>query len=140
MTTTNSNQYQDTFIREVRATYHPTGTTPISIADPEQAAAFIRSVLSDNSREHFVALYLDGSHRITGVLCHLVGRGFRMSRSVMRSAPLATAVRSSAGGRDFSHASVDARSRLTTSGCCVDSSDVSEGSLATSKSCTVPPA
>lgn len=64
MTTTNQISYQDTFIREVRATYHPTGTPPISIADPEQAAAFIRSVLSDNSREHFVALYLDGSHRI----------------------------------------------------------------------------
>lgn len=51
MTTTNQINYQDTFIREVRATYHPTGTPPISIADPEQATAFIRSVLSDNSRE-----------------------------------------------------------------------------------------
>ncbi|MFN9292342.1 MAG: JAB domain-containing protein, partial [Planctomyces sp.] len=34
------------------------------MTEPEQAAAFIRSILSDNSREHFVALYLDGAHRI----------------------------------------------------------------------------
>jgi DNA repair protein RadC len=64
MTITKKVHYQDTFIREVRATYHPTGTRPFQINEPEQAAEFIRSVLVDNSREHFVALFLDGAHRV----------------------------------------------------------------------------
>jgi len=28
-------------------------------------ADFVRSILTDNSREHFVALYLDGAHQVT---------------------------------------------------------------------------
>src|SRR5262245_48919285 len=53
---------QDTFIREVRATYHPTETHSFPIKEPVDVAAFIRSILTDNRREHFVALYLDGAH------------------------------------------------------------------------------
>src|SRR5207249_165510 len=34
------------------------------IAEPKAAADFIRRVLPDNSREHFVALFLDGGHKI----------------------------------------------------------------------------
>lgn len=64
MTTTTEAQYQDTYIREVRATYHRTNTATMCLTEPEQAAAFVRSVLTDNSREHFVALYLDGAHQI----------------------------------------------------------------------------
>ena len=54
----------NTFIREVRATYHMTETQPFIITGPEDAAAFVRSILTDNSREHFVALYLDGAHQV----------------------------------------------------------------------------
>ncbi len=52
------------FIREVRAIYHMTETQRFTITGPESAAAFVRSVLTDNSREHFVALYLDGAHQV----------------------------------------------------------------------------
>jgi DNA repair protein RadC len=62
--TQNSIAYDDTFIREVRATYHRTDTPTTAISGPESAAAFIRSILPDNSREHFVALYLDSSHQV----------------------------------------------------------------------------
>src|SRR5262245_16351293 len=54
--------FHDTFIREVRATYLPSETPLFPIKGPEDVAAFIRSILTDNSREHFVALYLDGAH------------------------------------------------------------------------------
>ncbi|MEZ6097680.1 MAG: hypothetical protein R3E01_01790 [Pirellulaceae bacterium] len=47
MTTTIEAQYQDTYIREVRATYHRTNTATMCLTEPEQAAAFVRSVLTD---------------------------------------------------------------------------------------------
>ncbi len=56
----------DIFIREVRATYHMTETPPFAIKDPVHVAAFVRSVLTDNSREHFIAMYLDSAHRVAG--------------------------------------------------------------------------
>ena len=54
----------DTFIREVRATYHMTESAPFKVKGPEDAAIFLRSVLTDNSREHFIAMYLDGGHQV----------------------------------------------------------------------------
>ena len=51
--------------REVRATYHTTGINRFETRGPGDVAAFVRSVLTDNSRKHLVALYLDGSHRVT---------------------------------------------------------------------------
>ncbi len=73
MTTTEKLHYQDTFIREVRATYHPTDKSPFQINDPEQAAEFVRSVLIDNSREHFVALFLDGAHQVASYSIVAIG-------------------------------------------------------------------
>jgi len=58
-------RYTDTFIREVRATYQPTSTPLFAIKGPDDVANFVRSILTDNSREHFVALYLDGAHQVT---------------------------------------------------------------------------
>lgn len=55
--------YEDTYIREVRATYHMTETQPFIIQGPDYVAQFVRSILTDNSREHFVALYLDGANQ-----------------------------------------------------------------------------
>lgn len=57
--------YQDTFIREVRVNYLPTEDKSFPIREPADIARFVRSVLADNSREHFVAIYLDGSHRVS---------------------------------------------------------------------------
>ena len=56
-------RYADTFIREVRANYQQTSML-FTIKGPNDVADFVRSVLSDNSREHCVALYLDGAHQV----------------------------------------------------------------------------
>ena len=56
--------YTDTFIREVRATYQPTSTQLFAIKGPDDVADFVRSILTDNSREHFVAVYLDGANQV----------------------------------------------------------------------------
>lgn len=57
-------QEQFTEIREVRVNYLPTAVKRFPINRPTHVAEFVRSVLPDNSREHFVALYLDGSHYV----------------------------------------------------------------------------
>lgn len=36
-----------------------------AVASPAQAAAFMRRVLPDNVREHFLALFLDNRHQVT---------------------------------------------------------------------------
>ena len=57
-------RYTDTFIREVRATYQPTSTPLLAIKGPDDVANFVRFILTDNSREHFIALYLDGANQV----------------------------------------------------------------------------
>ena len=59
-----SASHEHTFIREVRATYHTTEILPFVIQGPDHVAQFVRSVLTDNSREHFIALYLDGANQV----------------------------------------------------------------------------
>lgn len=56
--------FHDTFIREVRVSYQTTSEAPFPIRKPEDAAQFVRKILLDNSREQFIALYLDGAHRV----------------------------------------------------------------------------
>jgi DNA repair protein RadC len=53
-----------TLIREVRVSYLATERVRFAVKEPRDVAAFVRSVLHDNSREHVVALYLDGGHRV----------------------------------------------------------------------------
>ncbi len=53
-----------TFVREVSAQYTGRKMPVVRIGAPCDAAAFIRSVLPDNSREHFVTLHLDGAHQV----------------------------------------------------------------------------
>lgn len=55
---------KDCFVREVRVNYVATTTERFKISGPEDIAAFSRSVLVDNSREQFIAIYLDGSHTV----------------------------------------------------------------------------
>lgn len=52
------------FIREVAVRYIGRSTRiAAAIRRPEEAVAFMRRVVRDDAREHFVALYLDGRHR-----------------------------------------------------------------------------
>jgi len=55
---------QDTFIREARVNYLHCDHVMFKIAGPADVANFVRSILTDNSREHFVALYLNASHQV----------------------------------------------------------------------------
>ncbi len=56
--------YQDVFIREVRVNYIQTEEKLFDVREPCDVVTFVRKVLSDNSREHVVALYLNGSHSV----------------------------------------------------------------------------
>ena len=53
-----------TFVREVCINYRGARRATTKIACAGDIAAFIRKVLPDNSREHFVALYLDRAHQV----------------------------------------------------------------------------
>ena len=55
---------QDTFIREARVNYLHCDHAMFKISSPADVANFVRSILTDNSREHFVALYLNGQHQV----------------------------------------------------------------------------
>ena len=55
---------QDTFIREARVNYLHCDHVMFRITGPDDVANFVRSILTDNSREHFVALYLNASHQV----------------------------------------------------------------------------
>lgn len=56
--------FKDTFIREVNVHYRKTANEPVNIKSAGDISQFVRSVLIDNSREHLVALYLDGAHNV----------------------------------------------------------------------------
>lgn len=55
---------EDQFIREVHVNYQASGKKPFKIKGSADVAAFLREAATDNSREHFFALYLDGSHHV----------------------------------------------------------------------------
>jgi DNA repair protein RadC len=55
------------YVREVSLRYRGRGKkAPSAITEPKKAADFIRKILPDNVREHFVALYLCGSRSVIG--------------------------------------------------------------------------
>ncbi len=54
----------DRFIREVRVQYIASEAMPFQIKKAEDVADFVRSVMIDNIREQFFALYLDGKHAV----------------------------------------------------------------------------
>ena len=88
-------RYTDTFIREVRANYQQTASMFFTIKGPNDVADFVRSVLTDNSREHCVALYLDGAHQVVSYSIISIGTA-NMSvvhpREVFQRAILAGAI------------------------------------------------
>jgi DNA repair protein RadC len=88
-------RYTDTFIREVRATYQQTTSRVFAIKGPDDVAEFVRSILTDNSREHFVALYLDGAHQVASYSIVSIGTAnsaVAHPREVFQRAILAGAV------------------------------------------------
>lgn len=61
------------YVREVTAKYIGPRRKPLRISGPEDAAKFISSVLRDQAREQFVALYLDGAHNLASYSIVSVG-------------------------------------------------------------------
>lgn len=57
-------EFSDVFVREIRVNYVPSTVERFTFTLPSQVADFVRGVIHDNSREHFVALYLDASNRV----------------------------------------------------------------------------
>lgn len=65
--------FEHTHIREIRVQYPKTDHERFLCSDPGAVAEFVRSILPENSREHFVALYLDTKHRVAAY--SLIGVG-----------------------------------------------------------------
>jgi DNA repair protein RadC len=52
------------YVREVAIQYRgPRRQVPATIGHPRDAVTFVRKLVTDHAREHFVAIYLDGRHR-----------------------------------------------------------------------------
>lgn len=60
-----SQPFEDIFIRETMVSYVHSDQTLFKIAEPSDIAQFVRSILTDNSREHFVAMFLDAMNQVT---------------------------------------------------------------------------
>ena len=54
----------DTFVREVRVNYAATSQVSFVIDGPSSVAELVRTILTDNSREHCVALYLSSANKV----------------------------------------------------------------------------
>lgn len=55
---------QDHSIREVQVQYKRIAAEMFKVRHDQDVANFLRRLAFDNSREHFFALYLDGSHKV----------------------------------------------------------------------------
>jgi len=64
-----------TYVREVRLNYRgPKRLANLdAIHEPEKAAAFMRRVLPDNVREHFLTLFLNGANCVVGYFVAATG-------------------------------------------------------------------
>lgn len=80
MTSTTVKHLNQTYLREVNVNYRLTTQQLLAVSDPMQVARFIKSIMPDNSREHFIALYLDGAHQI--VSYSLISTGLANSAPV----------------------------------------------------------
>ena len=66
-------------IREVRVNYVSTKEKPFDIRHPENVASFFRSVAVDNSREQFMAMYLDASNCVISYSLIAIGSARQVS-------------------------------------------------------------
>jgi DNA repair protein RadC len=55
---------ETTIVREVSVQYRGAVNMGETLRQPEEVAAAFRSIMPDNSREHFMALYLNGAHKV----------------------------------------------------------------------------
>ena len=97
MTTKNAKieDFQDNLLREVVVNYGTKSSQRFHFNKPEQVAEFARSVLIDNSREHFIALYLNTRHLVIGYSLLAIGTVNMVSihpREIYHRALLAGAV------------------------------------------------
>ena len=86
-----------TFVREISLRYRgpKRGKTFNPMVSSLQAADFIRRVLPDNVREHFVVLFLDGQHKVCGFYIASTGSAASCpvtAREVFQPASIAGAV------------------------------------------------
>jgi DNA repair protein RadC len=65
--------WEATYIREVRVNYVASDKPRAKVSGPVDIADFVRSVLIDNSREQFIAMYLDASHCVVGYAIITIG-------------------------------------------------------------------
>ncbi len=56
--------YAENYVREVTARYIGPRRKSLTISGPGDAASFMRGLLRDEVREHFLALYLNGAHQV----------------------------------------------------------------------------
>jgi DNA repair protein RadC len=75
-----ANEYAVNYVREVTARYIGPRRKGLTISGPGDAACFMRGLLRDEVREHFLALYLDGGHQV--VTFSLVSLGCATSAPV----------------------------------------------------------
>jgi DNA repair protein RadC len=59
-------RFEHTHIREVRVQYPKTEHTRFTVSSPKDIADFVRTILPENSREHFFLLYMDVKNQVTG--------------------------------------------------------------------------
>ena len=92
--------YAEKYVREVTARYIGPRRKGLTISGPGDAASFMRGLLRDEVKEHFLALYLNGAHQV--VSFSLVSLGDATSapvhaREVFQGALLVGACGSSSG-------------------------------------------
>jgi DNA repair protein RadC len=69
----NQTNWKDIYIREVRVNYVASDKPRMKVNGPVDIADFVRSVLIDNSREQFIAMYFDGSHCVVSYSIITIG-------------------------------------------------------------------
>lgn len=119
------NNFTDTFIREVRVSYLPITTKRFAIREPVDVARFVRNVLIDNTREQFVAMYLNGAHHVASFSIISIGTANQAAvhpREVFQRAVLVGAIALTiahnhpSGSLEASKADVEITNRLKEAG------------------------
>lgn len=67
-------QQEPRFIREVRVNYKSTRTPPIPLDDEQAIVRLIDKAFPDNSREHYVSLFLNAAKRVVAYSLTAIGQ------------------------------------------------------------------
>lgn len=85
---------ETSFVREIYARYRGGRRKSFRVNGPKEVANFIRGIIQDNTREHFVAVFLDGAHQVSSFAIVSVGTAntaFACPREVFQLAVLSGA-------------------------------------------------